>query len=74
MKRKSLKERGITLVSLVIIIIVLLILSAVTIKLVVGEEGLIQKTKDARNVYQKTEENESKKSNEYVQKLRNVMN
>ena len=59
MKRKSLRERGITLVALVVTIIILLILAAVTISLVLGQGGLLQRAKDSGNVYKKAEANES---------------
>ena len=50
---KMMKQKGITLIALVITIIVLIILAGVTINTLVGEEGLIEKTKQARA---KTEE------------------
>lgn len=42
------KNAGITMISLVVTIIVLLILAGVSLSLVVGEDGLIQKTKDSK--------------------------
>lgn len=42
------KSKGITLVALVITIIILLILSGVTIATLMGDNGLINKTKDAK--------------------------
>ncbi len=42
------KEKGITLVALIITIIVLIILAGVTISLVVGDNGIIQKSKNAK--------------------------
>ena len=42
------KNAGITMISLVVTIIVLLILAGVSLSLVVGENGLIQKTKDSK--------------------------
>lgn len=41
------REKGITLVALIIIVIVLLILSGVTLRFALGEKGLIEKTKIA---------------------------
>lgn len=41
------KEAGITLVSLVVTIIILIILAGITIGMIVGDDGLIQKTKNA---------------------------
>ena len=43
------KEKGITLVALVVTIVVLLILAGVTISLLLDENGIIAKSKDARN-------------------------
>ena len=49
MKRKELqKSKGITLLALVITIIVLIILAGVTISMVVGDNGVINKAKDAK--------------------------
>ena len=49
----SLKEKGVTLVALVVTIVVLLILAGVTINLVVGQNGLISKAKEAANATNK---------------------
>ena len=42
-------ERGITLVALVVTIVVLLILAGISISLVLGENGLINNAKEARD-------------------------
>ena len=47
---KILKERGITLVALVITIIVLLILAGVTLSLVLGDSGVVTKADEAKTV------------------------
>ncbi len=54
------KEKGITLIALVVTIIVLIILATVSINMVVGENGLIKKAEQARDAY----ENSSKKEEE----------
>ena len=46
--KKLKKERGITLVALVVTIVVLLILAGVSINMVLGNNGLITKAKDAK--------------------------
>lgn len=51
--KKLREERAITLVALVVTIVVLLILSGVTINLVVGQNGLISKAKEAANATNK---------------------
>jgi len=64
MSKKKLKaeirEKGITLVALVITIIVLLILAGITINSVIGSKGILNNAKKAANAYNKsaTEENE----------------
>lgn len=52
-KNKLQKENGITLVALVVTIVVLLILAGVSINMVLGNNGLIAKAKDAK---EKTEQ------------------
>ena len=42
-------NKGITLIALVVTIIVLLILAAVTINLVLGQNGIIGKANEAKN-------------------------
>ncbi|MGN1327038.1 MAG: type II secretion system protein, partial [Clostridia bacterium] len=50
LKPKNLKkEQGITLIALVVTIVVLLILAAVSLNLVLGNNGLITKSKDAKD-------------------------
>lgn len=49
MKRKIMKnEKGITLIALVVTIIVLIILAGISINLVLGENGIIAKSKEAK--------------------------
>ena len=52
------KEKGITLVALVVTIIVLLILAGVTISLTVGNNGLFTRAGDAANTWKKLDTNE----------------
>ena len=52
------KNRGITLIALVITIIVLLILAAVTVNQITSENGLLAKVGEARNEHIKAEEKE----------------
>ena len=54
------KYNGITLVALVVTIVVLLILSGVTINLVVGQNGLINRAKEAAKKTQEAAEGEQK--------------
>lgn len=54
------KNKGITLIALVITIILLLILTGVILNLALGNEGLLQLAKNAKNEYQNAEKNELK--------------
>ena len=46
---KNKQEKGITLIALVVTIVVLLILAGVSINLVLNNNGVISKAKDAKN-------------------------
>ena len=52
------KQKGITLIALVVTIVVLLILAGVTISLLLDENGIIAKSKDARREYSQAKTNE----------------
>lgn len=54
------QEKGITLIALVVTIVVLLILAGVSIGLVLGDNGIIGKAKEARDKYAQAVENEKK--------------
>ena len=58
MRRMNCKERGITLVALVVTIIVLLILAGTAISLTLGEDGIFKKAKDAVDKYKDVAEQE----------------
>ena len=60
MKNKLKNNKGITLVALVVTIVVLLILAGVSINLVIGENGIISKAKDAKKDYEQSKLNEEK--------------
>ena len=58
MNKKIRNERGITLIALVVTIVVLLILAGVSISLILDNNGIIQKSKDAKREYGQARENE----------------
>ena len=68
------KERGITLIALIVTIIVLLILAGVTISLALKNNGIFTKAKTAGNTYQKAEYNETTGLNTADQEMQNIMN
>lgn len=61
-KKKSIlkSKRGITLIALVVTIVVLLILAGVSISLILDNNGIIQKSKDAKEQYAQSRANEQK--------------
>ena len=63
-KFKNKQEKGITLIALVVTIVVLLILAGVSISLVLNNNGVISKAKDAKNQYAEAQTNEEKHFNE----------
>ncbi len=65
MERVHIKEKGITIITLVITIIILLILAGISIASLVGNEGLINKTKKAKSDYENAQEEELAMLDEY---------
>ena len=64
MKKNYLKQRGITLIALVITIAVLLILAAVSISALFGDSGIIDRAKEAQNETNKATERDKKEIKE----------
>ena len=56
--QKLKNNKAITLIALVVTIVVLLILAGISISLVVGDNGLIRKSKDAKKQYEEAQANE----------------
>ena len=65
---------GITLIALVITIVVLIILAGVTINLSIGNNGLFNKAKQAREEYKQAELNEQKAINKTAEYIENIDN
>lgn len=57
-KVKFMKEKAITLIALVVTIIVLLILAAVAINLTIGDNGIIKRAEDAREIAERAKREE----------------
>ena len=62
--KRILKERGITLIALVVTIVVLLILAGVSLNAVFGQDGIIQKAKDSQNKMDEATQNDLDSINE----------
>ena len=67
-------EKGITLVALVITIIVLLILAAVSISMIGGQEGIFTKSKESVEKYQNAQKDENTALNEYYNYMKTYTN
>ena len=71
--RKILKrENGITLIALVITIIVLIILAGISISLILGDNGIVEKAKQAKEQTEQAKLNEEKGLNEAVKYVENM--
>ena len=68
------KNKGITLVALVVTIVVLLILAGVSINLVLGNNGIISKAKDAETKSAEASQNDLIGMNELAQQLEEQIN
>ena len=68
------KNKGITLVALVVTIVVLLILAGVSINLVLGNNGIITKAKDAETKSAEASQNDLIGMNELAQQLEEQIN
>ena len=66
-------EKGITLVALVVTIVVLLILAGVSINLVLGNNGIIAKAKDAETKSAEARENDLKGINALTEEMNNAL-
>ena len=68
------KNKGITLVALVVTIVVLLILAGVSINLVLGNNGIIAKAKDAETKSAEARENDLKGMNSLIEQMESALN
>lgn len=66
---KNERQKGITLISLVITIIILIILAGVGINLSLGENGIFRRAKEARDKYLASAEDEQRALNELYKQL-----
>ena len=71
-KRINYKEKGITLVALVITIIILLILAGVTLNTALSENGLFKMAKKAVNEYQKSEKQEQEAMEDIAKEMEKI--
>ena len=67
-------NKGITLVALVVTIVVLLILAGVSINLVLGDNGIITKAKEAETKSAEASENDLKGMNSLIEQMESTLN
>ena len=72
--KRILKERGITLIALVVTIVVLLILAGVSLNAIFSENGLINRAKDAQNKMDQATQNDLAQLDELDSWLENQVN
>ena len=73
-KKTKLKERrGITLIALVITIIILIILATVTLNVVLGEGGLIDRAQEAKRLTEQATQEEKESINTLMDEYTNIM-
>ncbi len=70
-KKQELKEKGITLIALVVTIIILLILAGTTVAFTLGNQGIITKAKQAEEKYKEAQEQEEEKLNFLHEEIEN---
>ena len=68
------KNKGITLVALVVTIVVLLILAGVSINLVLGNNGIIARAKDAETKSAEASQNDLKGMNSLIEQMESTLN
>ncbi len=74
MRKVNYKEKGITLIALVITIIILLILAGVTLGTALGQNGLFQRAKIAGENYKRAESEESQSLKDFEEQIKEVSN
>ncbi len=67
------KNKGITLVALVVTIVIMLILAGVTLRLALGENGLFNISKQSVEKYEESVQNEEEELDELLEELKHIM-
>lgn len=67
-------RKGVTLVALVVTIIILIILATISINAVLGDKGLIKKAQQAKDMYEKSKQEEQEAIDELMKEYDNLLN
>src|SRR5574344_1314875 len=73
-QKKMKKQNGITLIALVVTIVILVILAGVSINLVLGQNGIITRAKDAKTLTEETQANEQAALAELTNQMEGTIN
>ena len=68
------EKNGITLIALVVTIVVLLILAGVSINMVLGENGIVTKAKDARDKTEQAKQNDLASMDQFIKDMDDILN
>ena len=68
------KTKGITLIALVVTIVVLLILAGVSINMVLGQNGIVTKAKEARDKTEQAKQNDLASMDQVVKDMDDILN
>ena len=71
--KKTRKEKGITLIALVITIVILIILATVTINFAFGEDGIIARAQQAKEITEQATRNEQESLNSLMEQFNEIM-
>ena len=66
-------EKGITLIALIITIVILIILATITINFAFGEDGLIQRAEDAKNLTEESTNEEQEQLDSALSKINSIL-
>ena len=74
-RNKDIKEKveGITLIALVITVVILIILATVSLNVVLGEGGLVDRAQQAKNLTEQATLEEQKALNSLMDEMTNIM-
>lgn len=70
---QKINEKGITLIALIITIVVLIILATVTLNFGFGEDGLMERAQDAKELTEQTTQEETEKLQDVISEYTNIL-
>lgn len=71
--RQKINEKGITLIALIITIVILIILATVTLNFGFGEDGIMDRTQDTKELTEETTKDETEKLQGIISEYSNII-